>query len=190
MANLFDKNAALPTKQEFAGNLGFVGRISYWIHLLLGVGSGITLLLVAFSRSFADVSRNIFFGFSLVLAIAALIAVGFRVYWAFRYTRMAKRLQQSNPSLHPNREEVIRVLRIGLVVSLTGLVLAFVASEISTIAILGKSLAQPQGIAIYDQEKIVREMDLFLILADVNLIGAHILGSVDSLGLLNRITKE
>jgi hypothetical protein len=69
-------------------------------------------------------------------------------------------------------------------------VLAFVASEITTIAILAKSLAQPQGVAIYDQEKIVREMDLFLILADVNLIGAHILGSVDSLGLLNQVTKE
>jgi Protein of unknown function (DUF3611) len=33
-------------------------------------------------------------------------------------------------------------------------------------------------------------MDLFLILAEVNLIGAHILGSVDSLELLNWITKE
>jgi hypothetical protein len=99
-------------------------------------------------------------------------------------------LQQPNLNSSINREEVIRVLRVGLTVSLIGLVLAFVASEITTIAILAKSLAQPQGVAIYDQEKIVREMDLFLILADVNLIGAHILGSVDSLGLLNQVTKE
>lgn len=99
-------------------------------------------------------------------------------------------MQQPNLNSSINREEVIRVLRVGLTVSLIGLVLAFVASEITTIAILAKSLAQPQGVAIYDQEKIVREMDLFLILADVNLIGAHILGSVDSLGLLNQVTKE
>jgi hypothetical protein len=190
MTNLFDKNSELPTKQEFAGNLGFVGRISYWIHLLLGIGSGVTLLLVAFSRSFTDVSKNIFFGFSIVLAFAALIAVGFRVYWALRYTRIARNLQTTNPNLQPKREEVIRILRIGLFVSLTGLVLAFLASEITTFAVLAKAIARPQGVAIYDRENIVRQMDLFLILADVNLIGAHILGSVDSLGLLRRITKE
>ncbi|MBE9167159.1 DUF3611 family protein [Pleurocapsales cyanobacterium LEGE 06147] len=190
MANLFSKTSELPTKREFAGNLRIIGRISYWIHLLLGVASGIVLFLAAFSRSFAEESRNIFFGFSIFLAIAALVALGFRVYWAFRYTRMAKRLQQPNPNLHPKREEVIRVLRIGLIVSLAGLVLAFIASDITAIGVLAKAMAQPQGVAVYDPEKIVREMDLFLILADVNLIGAHILGSVNSLGLLNWITKE
>jgi hypothetical protein len=144
MTNLFDKSSELPTKREFAENTRIIGRISYWIHLLLGVGSGVILLLVTFSRSFADEGQSVFIGFSIVLAIAALIAVGFRVYWAFRYTRMAKRLQQSNPNLHPKREEVIRVLRIGLVVSLTGLVLAFVALEVTTLAVLAKALAQPQ----------------------------------------------
>lgn len=190
MANLFDKKPELPTKQEFAGNLRVISRISYWIHLLLGTASGITLLLVVFSRSFTDNSRNFFFGLSIFLAFAALVAVGFRVYWTVRYTRMAKRLQQPNPNLHPKREEIIRVLRIGLFVSLIGLVLAFVATEITTISVLAKSLAQPQGVAVYDPERIVRGMDLFLILADVNLIGAHIFGSVYSLGLLNWITKE
>ncbi|MBW4622792.1 MAG: DUF3611 family protein [Cyanosarcina radialis HA8281-LM2] len=190
MVNIFDRSSHLPSKKEFAGNLRPISRISYWIHLLLGTASGITLLLVAFSRGFTNESRSIFIGFSIFLAVAALIAVGFRVYWALRYTRMAKRLQQPDPTLHPKREEVIRVLRIGLIVSLAGLVLAFGASEITTVAVLAKSLAQPQGVAVYDPEKIVRGMDLFLILADVNLIGAHILGSVASLGLLDWITKE
>lgn len=190
MSNLVDKSSNLPTKKKFAGNLRIVGQISYWIHLLLGAASGITLLLVAFSRGFAEENRNIFIGFSIFLAVAALIAVGFRVYWALRYTRLAKKLQQPDPTLHPKREEVIRTLRIGLIVSLTGLMLAFAASEITTVIVLSKALAQPQGVAIYDPEKVVREMDLFLILADVNLLGAHVLGSVASLGLLDWITKE
>jgi Protein of unknown function (DUF3611) len=190
MVNLFNKSSGLPTKREFAGNLRIISRISYWIHLLLGIASGIGLLLVSFSRGFADESRTVFIGFSLLIAFASLIAVGFRAYWALRYTRMAKQLQQPNPNLHPTREEIIRVLRIGLIVSLAGLVLAFVASEITTVVVLAKAIAQPQGVAVYDPEKIVREMDLFLILADVNLIGAHILGSVASLGLLNWITRE
>jgi hypothetical protein len=190
VSNLVDKSSNLPTKKKFAGNLRIVGQISYWIHLLLGAASGITLLLVAFSRGFAEENRNIFIGFSIFLAVAALIAVGFRVYWALRYTRLAKKLQQPDPTLHPKREEVIRTLRIGLIVSLTGLMLAFAASEITTVIVLSKALAQPQGVAIYDPEKVVREMDLFLILADVNLLGAHVLGSVASLGLLDWITKE
>jgi uncharacterized membrane protein YidH (DUF202 family) len=190
MANLFEKKSELPSKREFASKFRIISRISYWLHLLLGTASGITLLLVSFSRSFTDESRNIFIVISIFLAIAALVAVGFRVYWAVRYSRMAKRLQQPNPNLHPKREEIIRILRIGLIVSLVGLILAFLASEITTVAVLAKAIAQPQGVAVYDPEKIVREMDLFLILADVNLIGAHLLGSVDSLGLLNWITKE
>jgi hypothetical protein len=38
-----------------------------------------TIVLVSFSRSFADESRSIFFAISIFLAIAALVAVGFRV---------------------------------------------------------------------------------------------------------------
>lgn len=190
MANLFNKTSELPTKREFAGNLRIISRISYWVHLLLGTVSGIILLLAVFTRNLAEESRNIFFGFSIFLAIASLVALAFRVYWALRYRRMAKRLQQPNPNLQPKREEIIRVLRIGLIVSLVGLVLAFIASEITTIAVLAKSMAQPQGVAVYDPEKIIRGMDIFLVLADVNLIGAHILGSINSLGLLNWITKE
>lgn len=190
MTNLIDKSSNLPTKKQFAGNLILTSRISYWIHLLLGVASGITLILVALSGNFANGERSILLSSSLIISVCALIAVGIRVYWALRYTRMAKQLQHPDKTLHPRREEVIRALRRGLIVSLTGLVLAFTASEIATIVVVAKAIAQPQGVAIYNPEKIVREMDLFLVFAGVNLMGAHILGSVNSLSLLNWITKE
>lgn len=44
-------NNQLPDKQKFAGTFRLLSRISYWIHLILGSISGITLLLVVFSRS-------------------------------------------------------------------------------------------------------------------------------------------
>lgn len=190
MQNPLETKSQLPTKQEFANTWRVVGRISYWIHLLLGTASGIILLLVSFSRNYTVETKNPLFGFSIFLAVSALIAVGFRAYWAWRYTRVAKQLQKANPNLHPKREEIIRLLRLGLIVSLVGLLLAFIASEITAVAVLAKAIAQPQGVAVYDPERIVREMDIFLILANINIIGAHLLGSLDSLVLLNWITKD
>jgi Protein of unknown function (DUF3611) len=58
-------------------------------------------------------------------------------------------------------------------------------SEVTVIAVLAKSLALPQGVAVYRPENVIRSLDLFVVLANVNLIGAHLVGSLTSLGLLN-----
>ncbi|MBV6625754.1 MAG: DUF3611 family protein [Rivularia sp. (in: Bacteria)] len=172
-----------PSKQEFAGVFRLFGRISFWAHLLLGVVSGILLLLVMFSRNFSEIN-SAFIGFGIFLAVCGVVAVGFRVFWAYRYTRLAKLLQSPDKNLHPKKEEVIKILRIGLITSLLGIGLGFLASEGAVIAVLGKTLAQPQGVAVYNPETVVRSIDLLLILADVTIIGAHFLGAINSLGLV------
>lgn len=185
-----ESTSQLPKKREFASTLQLLARISYWAHLLLGITSGIILSLVVFSRNFSDQTNNIAISFSLVLALVSLVAIGFRVYWALRYRNLAKNLQLANRNLQPNRLEIIRVLRFGLLVSGLGMVLAFVASETAIISIIAKAIAQPQGVVVYNPEKIIRPADLFLVLASLNILGAHFLGSVNSLGLLNWISKE
>lgn len=179
----------VPSKQEFANRFRLLAKISYWIHLFLGAVSGIILLLVIFSRSFSETNSTVI-GLSLFFSFSAIIALGFRVYWALRYSSLAKRLQNPNTSLHPKRQEIIGVLRIGLIVSLVGLLLAFLASEISTVATLAKAVAKPQSVAVYEREKVVRTLDLLLIFANVNILGAHFLGSVDSFIMFDWITKE
>ena len=173
-----------PTKREFARTFRLLSRISFWLHIFLGGAAGITLILVILSRSFSDIA-NPFVGLGIFLAIASLLLVGFRVYWAYRYTRLAKLLRSRDRSLHPSKTEVIDVLRVGTLVSFGGLLLSFLAAEVTTITVLAKALAQPQGVAVYNPENIVRAMDLFLVLATLNLIGAHFLGGMNSLGLLN-----
>jgi hypothetical protein len=73
----------------------------------------------------------------------------------------------------------------GLIVSLIGLLLAFLASEVTVIAVLSKALALPQGVAVYRPENVIRSLDLLVVLANVNLIGSHLIGGATSLGLLN-----
>lgn len=176
-------SSSSPSRKEFAGIFQLLGRISFWVQLFFGIASGIILFLVILSEKFSD-TANPYIGLGIFLTVCSIVAVVFRIYWAYRYTRLAKLLQAPEPNLRPQKAEIIKVLRVGLIVSLVGLLFAFLAAEDTVVAVLAKALAKPQGIA-YETDTAVRSLDLFLILADVNILGAHFLGSVNSLGLLN-----
>lgn len=182
-----NKNNNLPDKQKFAQTFRLLSRISYWIHILLGAISTITLLLVIFSRG-ANNSTGV--GVGIFMIMFSLIALSFRIYWAWRYHKLAKKLQRVNRDLQPSRTEIIKVLRIGLLASLVGLLLAFIASEISLVSLVAGAIARPQGVAVYEREQVIKIADLLLILAQFNILGAHFFGGINSLGLLSWISKE
>ena len=176
----------LPDRNRFARTFRILSRISYWIHLILGAISGVTLILVALSRSATSSGT----GLGIFIAMFSLIALAFRVYWAWRYSRLAKKLQRVDPNIQPSRTEVIKVLRLGLLVSLGGLLLAFIASEMSLVSLVATAIARPQGVAVYEREQVIKTADLLLVLAQLNILGAHFFGSANSLGLLSWISKE
>ena len=180
------QQSAVPSKDKFARTFRLLSRISYWIHLILGALSGVTLLLVAFSRS----ATNSGTGFGIFVAMFSLLALGFRVYWAWRYSRLAKKLQRVDPQMQPSRTEIIEVLRIGLIVSMVGLFLALIASQMSLVSLVATAIAKPQGVAVYDREQVIKIADILLVLAQLNILGAHFFGSANSLGLLSWISKE
>lgn len=184
------KTDKLPDKQKFARTFRIFSRISYWVHLILGVISGLTILLVTFSRSTTE-SSSVGSGVGIFIVMFSLIALGFRVYWDLRYRTLAKRLQRVNRDAPPpSRTEIIRVLRIGLLASSVGLLLGFIATEISLVSLVAGAIARPQGVAVYEREQVIKIADLLLILAQLNILGAHFLGSANSLGLLSWISKE
>ena len=185
MSNNLNSYLPVPTKQKFAATFRVVSRISFWVQLALGAFSGIALLLAMFSRNVSTQTDNPVIGFGIFLAIVGILVLCFRIYWAFRYRRLAKGLQAPNPEIQPKKEDIIQVLYIGLIVSLVGILLAFLASEVTVVAVLSKALALPQGVAVYRPENVIRSLDLFVVLANVNLIGAHLVGGATSLGLLN-----
>ena len=175
-----------PTKQQFAATFRVVRRISFGVQLALGAVSGLALLLAILSRNFTgQTTTNPVMGFGVFLGIIGILVMCIRMYWANRYRRLDKVLQSPSLELQPHKEDVIQALRTGLIVSLIGLVLAFLASELTTVAVLSKVLALPQGVAVYRPENVIRSLDIFVVLANVNLIGAHLVGSATSLGLLN-----
>ncbi|MEH2171807.1 DUF3611 family protein [Nostoc sp.] len=186
MTNNLNSYLPVPTKRKFTATFGVVRPISFWVQLALGAVSILTLLLAIFSRNVTvQTTTNSVMGFGVFLGIIGILVLCFRLYWMNRYRRLDKLLQSPNRELHPSKQDVIQVLQIGLIVSFIGLLLAFLASEVAVIAVLTKTLALPQTIAVYRPENVIRSLDIFVVLANVNLIGAHFVGGATSLGLLN-----
>lgn len=55
---------------------------------------------------------------------------------------------------------------------------------------MATAIARPQGVAVYEREQVIKIADLLLVLAQLNILGAHFFGSANSLGLLSWISKE
>lgn len=175
-----------PTKQRFADTFRIVRRISFWVQLALGAISGLALLLAIFSRNVTiQTTSNPVMGFGVFLGITGILVLSFRLFLSFRYRRLAKLLQSPSRELHPKKQDVIQALSTGLIVSLVGLLLAFLASEVTVAVVAAKALALPPGVAAYTSGNFIRPLDIFVVLANVNLIGAHFVGSVTALGLFN-----
>lgn len=173
-----------PTKQRFADTFRTVSQFSFWIQLVLGAISVITLLLAIFRRNLSVQTNNAGIGLGIFLARVGILLLCFRVYWAFRYRRLAKRLQSYNRELHRRKEDIIQVLQIGRIVSFLGVLLAFLGSEISVVVVLAKALSEPQVIAVYNRQNVIYSLDIFVVLANINMINTHFVGGVTSLGLI------
>jgi hypothetical protein len=124
-------------------------------------------------------------GIGIFWAVCGVLVLLFSAYLAFRQTRFAKRLRHPNPSIHPKRVEVMQVLRLGIIVGLTGMLLTILGGGATMGVLLSKSIAQPQGVAIYDPNRIIRSLDIFVAMANMTGITAHFLGTVTSLGVFN-----
>lgn len=174
------------TNTEFVATFRLFSRFSFWIQLFLGAVSGIVLLFAMLGRNMSEqTNNNAGIGFGVFLAVLGLLLLCFRIFWDFRYRLLGRLLHAENSEVYPSKEHITHTLRIGLISSLVGVLIAFVASEETVAVVLAKTLSQPQAMAAYAPENVIRSLDIFVTMANVNLIGAHFFGAVTSLGLLN-----
>ncbi|MEG3918396.1 MULTISPECIES: DUF3611 family protein [unclassified Microcoleus] len=177
------------TQTEFVATFRLFSRFSFWIQLFLGAVSGIVLLFAMLGRNMSEQTNNAGIGFGVFLAIVGLLLLCFRIFWDFRYRLLGRLLHAENSQVYPSKEHITHTLRIGLVSSLVGVLIAFVASEETVALVLAKTLSQPQAMTAYSPENVIRSLDIFVTMANVNLIGAHFFGAVTSLGLLNWVEE-
>lgn len=177
--------------------LRITGWIGFWVQIVLAVVSSLIFLFaIPFARTPANANpaaNNPGTGGSIFFAVCALFLLYFSVYQSFRYTRIARQLQDSNPNLRPKKSDTIKGLRFGLTVSLVGMLLAVLGAEAITGTLLAKSLAQPQGATIYDPQfinRIIQPLDIFVVLANTHTISAHFAGIFLGIWLLNRLNQQ
>jgi hypothetical protein len=68
-----------------------------------------------------------------------------------------------------------------------GLTLAILGTAFSIALLISKTVSQPPGIAITDPQAIVRAVDVFVLLANFDIVVAHFIGILVCLWFLNRL---
>lgn len=198
-----ERQLSIPPKLEkVAKILSITGWLSFVIQIGLAAASGLMLTFAISGRNFTQATRPISriplprvrldaareavtpgMGVGIFWAGCGLLVLLFGIYLAFRQIRYAKRLRHSNPALHPSKIKVLKILKLGVIVGLVGLLLTILGGGATLSVLLAKSIAQPQGVAIYDPARIIRSLDILVAMANMNGIAAHFVGLVTSLGL-------
>jgi Protein of unknown function (DUF3611) len=178
-----------PSLYGIANTIRLTGWITLWVQLALAVVAGLTLLFALTGKSFSNQPSSSL-GIGIFWAMCGIVALLFSVYLDFRYTHLGKQLANSNPSLHPSKTDTIRAIQLGIIVSLIGILLTLIGASATLGVFVAKSLSQPPGVAITDPNKIIRALDVFVMVANVNGIVAHYIGAVASIWLFERVHQH
>ncbi|MFB2835816.1 DUF3611 family protein [Floridanema evergladense] len=190
--------------KRIANALRWTGWVSFWVQLILLAVTSLMLILAISGRTFnrtaetTPVGQAVNFnqsttpgiGIGIFWAGCGILALLFGLFMAFRQTRLARRLFNSNEAIYPQKSEVLQVLRWGVIIGLVGMLLSILGGGATIGMLLAKSIAQPQGVAIYDPSRIIRSLDIFVAAANMNAITAHFVGTITSLSVINWLNRQ
>ncbi|MEO0989074.1 MAG: DUF3611 family protein [Cyanobacteria bacterium J06639_14] len=184
-----------PAIRRISGAFLWAGRVSFWIQIFLGAIAGITLLFTSVNLFVDQTTRSTpgaGIGFFFSGCGLATLFVG--TFWAFRYIQMARRLRSRDESRRPKPKEALRILKLGLYISLTGMLLTLLGAEALVGALVEKSFSQgiavlPRGGGNINQIIEITPFDMFVVLATTNIQLAHFVGLVSSLWVLNSVNR-
>jgi len=192
---------SLESKLEKVGN---VLRLTGWIGLSAQIVFGaVALLMILFAiagRNFSQanaLTRSVTPGVAVQVNQGVTQGIGVGIFWAvcgilvliagiylaFRQTRLARRLRHTDTMKHPTKSEVMTVLRLGAIVGSVGMLLTIMGGGATLGVLFSKSIAQPQGVAIYDPTRMIRSIDIMVAMANMGGIAAHFVGTVASLSV-------
>ncbi|NJN86952.1 MAG: DUF3611 family protein [Leptolyngbyaceae cyanobacterium SL_7_1] len=192
MSSQVESYSLPPAVRRVASDFRLVGVISFWTQLVLAIVSTLVLLFAIFSFNTRSNGGNPGTGAGLFLVICGLVALYVGAYWAFSYIRLSKRLRTADPRNRPKPKDATQALRLGLIINLAGMLLTILGGEAIIGALLAKSLAQPQGGAIFAERltQFVQPLDIFVVQANINIILAHFCGVVGSIWLIWRVNRQ
>ena len=181
-------NLPPPKIQKIARTFRWYGWLSFWSQLGLAFSSIVILFVVASGQKFSSETSSTGIGIGIFWSFCSFLALSMTILFAFRYTRIAKGLlREPDAHLPPRKVETIQMLRFAVILGLVGIILALFGAASSLGVLIAKTISQPPGIAITNPNRIVRALDVFVVLANFNLITAHFIGTASSMWLLEKL---
>lgn len=176
-----------PAAQKIATSIGRLGWVSFWVQLLAAAVIIALLVLAIIGRSLDESDRIFWVGLSIVVAIISWLTLLFAIWLALQLSRCARRLLLPYMQPTPRPQDVDRRVRVALFTSLIGLGISLFGTEISAVSLLAKTLAHPQGAAIYSPESTLRVLDVMVILIGGGLSITHFFGLAIYVWLYSRV---
>ncbi len=186
-----DTSSLPPAAQRIVFTLRTFGWISFCLQIALGIFSVGALLFALFSSSIsrqATQGSNPGTGFGIFFAVCGLVVLGAGAYLAWRYILIARQLRETG---RPSKAETLKTIRLGLIISLVGMLLTILGAFATIGVLLAKSATQVVGApwTTGNASQFVQSADLWVVQANTNTIAAHFAGIAASLWLFNRVSK-
>lgn len=193
MANKIASNSLPPAVQRVSSSFRTVGWVSFWAQIVLAVISGAVLAFAGLNLGGAPqpgTAPNPGVGGGIFFAVCGLIALFIGAYFAFNYTRLARRLKTPNAQARPKPGDLIKTLRVGLLVNLLGTLLTLLGAQAIVGSLLVKSLSQAGSLFSGNLSKFVTPLDVFLVQANINTLMAHFVGVIATLWLIQVMNRK
>jgi Protein of unknown function (DUF3611) len=191
MARDSDLSPLPPAVARAANILLQQGRIGFWAQIVLGVISGV-LLLIASASLIGAKQRTSGIEIGVLCAIGGAGFLVVAIFFSSRYMKIARQMMSGDEVSRPKKADTIQLIRQGLISNITGMFLTILGAQALAGIVLIKSLNVPQGTFNVGSNptQFVNSVDLLIVQANTNTILAHFTGIVTSLWLLNRITSK
>ena len=160
---------------DLAARMRLWGWVGFWIQFVFAFISALLLQFATAGRALSSLSLG--FGDAIHWGAFALAILLVTCALAFYYTRRAKKVElMPDRFLSKTGGRSFWFLSAGSALSLVGLLLSFTGVALNITLLIAKTVSQPPGIAITDPSKIVRALDVFVLLMCFMLMMAHFIG--------------
>ncbi|MEM7579721.1 MAG: DUF3611 family protein [Mastigocoleus sp.] len=177
--------------REVGNTFRVIGWASFGLQLALIIISSVVLFLfIAFGQRSEASNANAGTGSGVFFTICGLLALAVGVYLSFRYKNIGRRLLSSNSSNRPRKSQTVQILRLGLTVNLVGMLLTLLGVQAIAGGLALKALSVQAGASIItNSNQLITGLEMFVVLASVQVMSGHFVGIAGSIWLLNRITR-
>lgn len=195
MFDFLNPVASSPTPRQIARSFRLLGWVGFWLQSFLGF---IPILVVITAVLFSPTSQQApGMPMGLLAAIVCLIMLIFSIYWCFRYTQLASKLEVRDR--RPAKSQIYRDLKLGLLANIGSMVIAVLIALTRVGELTFRMLTLPQGSTVITpgqmntmvtQGAMVTASNMIAIQAMVNTIAAGLVGVTVALLLLYRVGQH